>query len=261
MKVSVNEIRTKHHEQWIKECHRYVGDRLASALIRTSFTPTQLTIFRFLCAAAAALLIALNSGHKSLILAAIGIYLFSMVDAADGSLARLKKNGTLVGAWLDRQADGLAFLLIFLALAARFSSEGASGVYWAIVTIAVLTVALLNKSMEIGLRTKAVLQNLSKELRNQPEYSLNSQKSFPREGALNRSFATTLKRQISPDFHTISTILIVGLVLNKLKITVVVLLAFLSLWWMGRTFQVYWLARKCDKRFAETNTASFQIKL
>jgi phosphatidylglycerophosphate synthase len=248
MQAANKSVRTKHYDQWIKECHRFVGDHLAAALINTPLTPTHLTIFRFLCAVVAAGLIALNWGHASLIVAAIGIYLFAMIDNADGSLAVLKKNGTLVGAWVDRQADGLSFLLVFSALAVRFSFEGTAGTYWAILAIAVFAIGLLNKTTEIALRTKKELQGISGQILGAPQNGGNLHS--PSNPQRQLSWTTMLKRQISPDFQTILFILMVGLALNELKIMLVVLLAFLSLWWIARTVQVFRLARKYDIRAA-----------
>ncbi len=229
-------VRTKHHEQWIKEFHRYVGDQVARFLSKTEVTPTQLTIYRFFFAIVASALVALNWGHWSLIIAAIGFYLFSMIDAADGSLAKLQNSGTTVGAWLDRQADGLAFFLLFLALATRFAQSEAAGVSWSVATLSTLILAFLVKTMEIGLRNKPVLKQLS---------SIAETEGPPPEEK-KMDLLTILKRQISPDFHTVSLILTLGLLFNELKVMVLLLLGLMSSWWIGRTLQVFFQAQKFD---------------
>ena len=57
---------------------------------------------------------------------------------------------------------------------------------------------------------------------------------------------TKIKRQLGPDFHKISTIIIFGLLIHDLKITILILISFLSAWWFYRTALVLVKASKVD---------------
>ena len=57
--------RTKHHDDLIKEFHRYIGDHTANLLLNTPVSPTHVTIIRLVFGVISAYLIAEhNSDYK-----------------------------------------------------------------------------------------------------------------------------------------------------------------------------------------------------
>lgn len=234
--------RTKHHAQWIKEFHRYIGDRVARILAPTFITPTQITIMRFLIGVLAAVLIALNNEYRTLVLAAIGLYMFSMLDAVDGSLAKIKKNGTFLGSWLDRQADGLVFFLIFLGIGLRVAKHQQYGPYLALMSMAVLAMAFLLKTTNIAIRVNPKFQEIKKS---EARIS-NPEDHRPKVG--NTSFLSILKDQVDHDFHTVSLIISVALLLNQIELMLIFLFNYLLFWWIIKTFQMSKAAYLYDKR-------------
>lgn len=222
-------MRTKHHDQWIKEFHRYVGDNVAHILKNTFLKPIHITNFRFLCGITASVLIAFNLDYKFQIIAAILIYLFSMLDAADGSLARIKNISSLSGGWIDRQFDGLGFFFIFLGISIQFTQDKPDGVLWSILSMSVLILALLLKVTNISYRNKYRPAFESKKLNKK-------EKDF--EKLKKKSFKIILKDQIDHDFHTISAIIIFGLLINELKLLILLTFLYLLLWWFKKHFSI-----------------------
>lgn len=236
--------RTKHHDDWIKEFHRFMGDRVAKVLVNTFVTPTQVTIFRFLCAVAASILIFLTEDHSTLLLAGFCMYLFSMLDAADGSLAKMKNIGTKTGAWLDRQADGLGFFIVFLGLSLRFAQSGESESYWIILPFASLAMAFMVKTNRIALIINPKFNKIVRfNVLNRKIIDNNK-----KESKLN--FIGKLKRQAGPDFHKISAIIIIGLITNSIKLSLIILFSFLLFWWIFRTIQVLIRAVEFDNKIS-----------
>tara|TARA_Y100001970_G_C14140819_1_gene806995 strand:+ start:678 stop:1394 length:717 start_codon:yes stop_codon:yes gene_type:complete len=230
-------MRTKHHDQWIKEFHRYVGDYVAHKLKNTPIKPLHLTYFRFLCGIIASLIISLNMEHMSLLVAAIFIYLFSMLDAADGSLARIKKISSLSGGWLDRQFDGLGFFFIFLGIGIRFAQNHPHGEYWSLLSMSVLGLALILKVTNISYRNKYRPAFRTYEIEKVPEKVV-IQKQIP--------LKQIIKNQIDHDFHTISTIIIFGLITNQLHLLMALTFIYLFLWWLRKNFIIAKKARLYD---------------
>ena len=85
---------------------------IASSLRNTSFTPFHVTI-AFIFSGLIAIYCILND---FLVLAAIFLILKSILDAADGELARIKKTPSYTGRYFDSIADIILNLLIMLAI-------------------------------------------------------------------------------------------------------------------------------------------------
>lgn len=232
--------RTKHHDDLIKEFHRYMGDLTANMLVKTPISPTHVTIIRFLFGVIAAYLIAEKSNDYNFsVIAAFCLYLFSMLDAADGSLAKKQGTGTVFGAWLDRVSDSLGFLLFFIGIAYHFYTIELEPI-WSVITMLTLVIAYMNKSNNHAIRARPMFSDLlSKKSKNKSEdQELGSHKEL--------DLKTKIKRQLGPDFHKISAIIIFGLLVNDLKLTIVLLLSFLSAWWIYRTTLVLIKAAKAQ---------------
>ena len=85
---------------------------IASSLRNTSFTPFHVTI-AFIFSGLIAIYCILND---FLVLAAIFLIMKSILDAADGELARIKKTPSYTGRYFDSIADIILNLLIMLAI-------------------------------------------------------------------------------------------------------------------------------------------------
>lgn len=232
-------MRTKHHAQWIKEFHRFMGDIVAQILAQTSITPTQITVFRFLCGVFAAVLISLNMSYRSLVLAAFCLYLFSMLDAADGSLARIQKTGTMFGAWLDRQFDGMGFFLIFTSIGIRFAQNEPHGGYWALLSMSIMAMAYILKTINITVRInyRPVFEKVNILKKQNDKHGIKTKKSF----------RSILKTQIDHDFHTVSTVIIISLLINQLRLIMALFFVYLLIWWFIKTAKIANLSRKHDE--------------
>jgi len=231
--------RTKHHESWLKESSRLQGDLLAGMLAHTPITPTQVTVFRFLCVLLASVLIALDKGYYSLLLSAFCLYLFAMLDAVDGSLATMQDSRSKTGAWLDREADGLGFFFVFLGISVRFTQGSVGESYWVMLPFACLSMAFMVKITRLALTYNHRFKELS---------IYRKKKNAGQSGATNRSEPKwQLKRQLGPSYLKITTILILGLVLNQIEYALVVLFSFFFLWWVYKTVQIYRWAYMYDQ--------------
>ncbi|HUH51985.1 MAG TPA: CDP-alcohol phosphatidyltransferase family protein [Flavobacterium sp.] len=91
---------------------RPIARRIANALKNTSFTPIHVTI-GFIIAGLIAIY-CIVYGHYWL--AAFFLILKSILDAADGELARIKNTPSYTGRYLDSVADILLNALIFMAI-------------------------------------------------------------------------------------------------------------------------------------------------
>ena len=95
-----------------KFLNRPVASLLVRALLRTNITPNQVTVTSFLIGCVGAAFFALG-GHGDLILGGILVQLASVLDCADGMLARAKDAGTRYGAYLDIFLDRVFECLLF----------------------------------------------------------------------------------------------------------------------------------------------------
>jgi len=96
----------------ISDYGRPIARQIARSLKNTSFTPIHVTI-GFVISGLIAIYFMLN-GHY--LLAAIFLILKSILDAADGELARIKNTPSYTGRYLDSVADILLNAIIFLCL-------------------------------------------------------------------------------------------------------------------------------------------------
>ncbi len=96
---------------------RPVAKFIANRFKNTRITPIQVTWMFVLCAMISIYFIF----HEQYVLAGIFLILKSILDAADGELARLKNKPSYIGRYLDSNSDSLINLLLFLTFA-RVSS-------------------------------------------------------------------------------------------------------------------------------------------
>lgn len=107
---------------------RPVTRQLTRLLCRTPVTPNMITVVSLGLALVAAYLVSLPAQRWSVIAAGVMIAV-RFVDCLDGELARLRYEGSRLGAWLDTLGDGVgvfAFVLGTLVHAVRAVPEGSA---------------------------------------------------------------------------------------------------------------------------------------
>ena len=214
----------KHHAQWIKQFHRYVGYNLAKLLSKTPVTANQVTAFRFPCVCAASILIALGD-YRKFLLATFLIYLFAMLDAADGSLAKMKRT-SYFGAWLDTQIDQIGFLILFIGISLNLKLNKPDGSYWILITMGTLVMVHIRAWIPWLVRHKKSFHGIEVEARP------------PSDNLGRRSLVATLKMQIGPHNHNIWLIIIIGLLINRIDWMIIFLSLYITFWWVWTTSKI-----------------------
>lgn len=123
-------------EGWLDiHFYRPIGFQFARFFARLHFTPAAVSSLGGVIGAIA--------GHfyfyPDLRLNLLGFALQALAnvfDNADGQLARLTNQGTVLGAFIDGCADYLVFMSVYLHLAARFLAEGSSQTIWFLIIAA-----------------------------------------------------------------------------------------------------------------------------
>jgi len=112
---------------------RYVNRRLAAliarAASRTGLRPNHLTVAAFAVSVAGALFY-LRGDHAGFIVAGLLIYLSTILDGADGMLARSKNLCTRFGAYLDLYLDRITDYLVMGAMATGYYLQSGRHVFY-----------------------------------------------------------------------------------------------------------------------------------
>lgn len=99
----------------IYQLDRYINRPIASfivrAVVRTDLKPNHLTVMSFILGSAGAFFF-LGGNHRSFVIAGFLIYAGTILDGADGMLARSKNLGTRFGAYLDLYLDRVTDFLV-----------------------------------------------------------------------------------------------------------------------------------------------------
>jgi len=98
-------------------CYNCLAAIITPAFLRASCTPNQITIVSGLFGVAGAILLVV-SDYRALILAAVCIQVFAILDLVDGNIARAKSMQTKFGHWLDIFFDKLNDFLLIVGLTA-----------------------------------------------------------------------------------------------------------------------------------------------
>ena len=103
-------------ENFFEGLYSLLSSKISPFFIRTSLTPNQVTIISGVFGVAGAIMLAMNS-YLYLIISAIFIQLYTLLDLVDGDIARAKKMQSYFGMWLDVFFDKLIDFLIIIFLA------------------------------------------------------------------------------------------------------------------------------------------------
>jgi len=99
--------------------YRPLAFLLVKAIYPTSLTPNQLTVIALVCGVIGGVLFGFGSPFL-LIIAAVLLVLYDVIDCSDGMLARLKKNGTRTGRILDGVADYIVLATVYVGIGIGF---------------------------------------------------------------------------------------------------------------------------------------------
>lgn len=233
----------KTHTQYIKKIYRIIGDKLAPHFRKVGISANQITLSRIFFVLIGSILI-LNDDFLSKFLTLLFLLIFSLFDAADGSLARITKK-SLFGMWMDTVIDRLGLLIIFTFFAIKLSFLYDQTTPIIIINFLILILYLIKFSFlsDISVKEKysqfreidsslGVLDNTKEE--DQPEkYTFD----FLKENLNIKNIFEFLHHQFSP--HTANLILYMGLI-NLFDLFVIGLISIF-------VFYVIWIIRDIYK--------------
>jgi CDP-L-myo-inositol myo-inositolphosphotransferase len=95
--------------------NRPLSARISRRLVNYPISPTQISVFSFLCSVLAAGLFAVG-GYLALLLGGVLAQFASIIDGCDGEVARLKFQSSPYGGWFDAVLDRYADALLLFGL-------------------------------------------------------------------------------------------------------------------------------------------------
>jgi phosphatidylglycerophosphate synthase len=105
------------------------------SIYRTSLTPNQVTMLSMLVGIGSGILIGIG-GSTAILLGAMLLALATILDCADGQLARMKNNGTAFGRILDGVVDYVYTVSAFFGIAIGCRSESINPLLWWLFVVA-----------------------------------------------------------------------------------------------------------------------------
>ncbi|MBN1351825.1 CDP-alcohol phosphatidyltransferase family protein [candidate division KSB1 bacterium] len=116
--------------------YRVLAFLFVKSIYKTRCTPNQLTGIGMILGVAAGFFYAIGS-YETAIIGSM-LFLFSTVlDCADGQLARLKRNGTRLGRLMDGLSDYVVSVSILLGIATGYEHSEMAGNHWWLVVLIV----------------------------------------------------------------------------------------------------------------------------
>lgn len=243
----------KTHTQYIKKIYRIIGEKLAPYFRKIGISANQITLSRIFFVSIGSILI-LNDDFFSKFFTLIFLLIFSLFDAADGSLARITKK-SLLGMWLDTVIDRLGLLIIFTFFAIKLSFLYDEMTLIIIINYLILILYFIKSSLlsDISVKEKysqfrerdsslGILDNT--KIEDQPEkYTFD----FLKENLNFKNTLEFLHHQFSP--HTANLILYMGLInlFNLFYIGLLLLFVFYVMWTIRDIYKITIIAMNLDK--------------
>jgi phosphatidylglycerophosphate synthase len=246
-------MKIKKHDQWIKQFYRWVGYYLCRLLARTSVLPNHLTLSRIVCAAGATVLIVFQIYPLDLA-AAVLIFFFSMLDAADGTLATMKDHRSYAGGWLDYQIDRLGLMMLFTGCGLRFWWQYHSP-WLGLLPLVVLLWAWFRAAMHESVLNRDKYAQFRSVLAPDPSDSNADPAARAGSGAaapssrkpIWRRIASGVWMQLAPHTHNLALYFMIGLIVGQLLAAIVFTGLLVILWWTVLNWRVLRLARGLDR--------------
>ena len=243
----------KTHTQYIKKIYRNIGEKLAPHFRKVGISANQITLSRIFFVLIGSILI-LNDDFLSKFLTLLFLLIFSLFDAADGSLARITKK-SLFGMWMDTVIDRLGLLIIFTFFAIKLSFLYDQTISLIIINFLILILYLIKFSFlsDISVKEKyyqfretdsslGVLDNTKEE--NQTEkYTFD----FLKENLNIKNIFEFLHHQFSP--HTANLILYMGLInlFDLFAIGLISIFVFYVIWIIRDIYKITIISINIDK--------------
>lgn len=245
----------KIHTQYIKNFYREIGDFLAPHFKKHGISANQITISRIFFVFFGSILI-LNNSLVAKIFTLLFFIIFSLFDAADGSLARITKKSQF-GMWFDTAIDRIGLLIIFIFFGIKISLFIETTHFYIITNFLILNLYLIKFSIlsDVSVKNKyASFRDYNKELGviNDPHidtyvkleiYSFN----YLKNNFTLKNFLKFIHHQFSP--HTANLILYMGVInlLNLYKIGLLILAFFFIIWLIVDIYKITAISLKLDK--------------
>ncbi len=123
----LNRLRDKPNDGPVaRYLNRPVFVRISRHLVQRDVTPTQISLFSFLCSLLAAGLFA-QGGYFALLLGGVLAQFASIIDGCDGEVARLKYQSSDFGGWFDAVLDRYADAFLLFGLTWHLLAASANG--------------------------------------------------------------------------------------------------------------------------------------
>ncbi|MBD1154570.1 CDP-alcohol phosphatidyltransferase family protein [Pelagibacterales bacterium SAG-MED21] len=245
----------KIHTQYIKKFYREIGDFLAPHFTKYGISANQITLSRIFFVLFGSILI-LNNSFIAKIFTLLFFLIFSLFDAADGSLARITKKSQF-GMWFDTVIDRIGLLIIFIFFGIKISLVIESTYLYIFINFLILNLYLIKFSIlsDISVKDKyASFRDYNKELGiiNDPSkdtydkleiYSFN----YLKVNLTLNNFLRFMHHQFSP--HTANLIMYMGLInlLNLYKIGLSILALFFIIWIIADIYKITLISLKLDE--------------
>lgn len=184
---------------------------------RTNVTPNAITLVSFLLIPLAAIFFCVGT-HASLALGALFFEINYLFDCVDGTVARVKKMGTPLGAFLDPILDRWRIVILTIALA--------YGQYLATGSIEVVYLSFLYLGLNnLILFTRWAQEKALSKMSGGSTFGVDLARSTADNGILAWWFRKTEDRNIMPYYHDIeldALIFVVGPLLNQVVLFLIV---------------------------------------
>jgi len=111
----------KEHEDLAGTILRPLAKPLVKILLKTSITPNQVSVLSML-PAITALFFFIEGGYKNIIIGSIMAFIYLILDATDGQLAREKNLKSKLGHWLDGVIGyvSIPFMILTTSIGLKF---------------------------------------------------------------------------------------------------------------------------------------------
>lgn len=119
-----------------KKIYRILGSYIAIKLKKLHIHPIQVTLFRILFIPIIAYLFYLGN-YITILSSCILLQIFLILDKTDGSLARITKNETNIGAWFDFIADAIIYTVVFMTLGLGLFLKTNNLIYWLLIFLTI----------------------------------------------------------------------------------------------------------------------------
>ena len=102
---------------------------IAKSIRNTPLTPNIISITNILFFAVVFVILIFQGSYLSMILLAISVQIYHILDIVDGYLARLKNMKSHYGAWIDAVGDKFIFQLIFISISVSLFIKQSEPIY------------------------------------------------------------------------------------------------------------------------------------